>query len=200
MELEGLDYNTHREKLRLMAYGRDIHQMVELCMKLPTKEQRLRCAEKIIDAMKRVVPSQQSFKERTPVLWYHLALMSDFKLDIDYPVEIIHEDKMATPPDHIPYNKEKMPIRHYGRLVNELLNKLKTMPEGEERKALVTHTARQMYNSLVSWGLGTADKERVASDLARLTDGVIQVMPNEILKEINNVPQTKNNRRKRKKK
>ena len=98
MQLEGLDYNTQREKLKLMAYGRDIQQMVERCIELPTKEQRQKCAETIISTMRRVVPSSQNQKERMPVLWYHLALMSDFKLDIDYPVEIEHEDKMAQKP------------------------------------------------------------------------------------------------------
>jgi len=181
MQLEGLDYNTQREKLKLMAYGRDIQQMVERCIELPTKEQRQKCAETIISTMRRVVPSSQNQKERMPVLWYHLALMSDFKLDIDYPVEIEHEDKMAQKPGHIDYtNKRRMPIRHYGRLLFEMFEKLKEMPEGEERTALVNITAGQMYRSLVMWGMTTADKEKVASDLARFTDGVIQISPDEL--------------------
>ena len=181
MQLEGLDYNTQREKLKLMAYGRDIQQMVERCIELPTKEQRQKCAETIISTMRRVVPSSQNQKERMPVLWYHLALMSDFKLDIDYPVEIEHEDKMAQKPGHIDYtNKRRMPIRHYGRLLFEMFEKLKEMPEGEERAALVNITAGQMYRSLVMWGMATADKEKVASDLARFTDGVIQISPDEL--------------------
>ena len=181
MQLEGLDYNTQREKLKLMAYGRDIQQMVERCIELPTKEQRQKCAETIISTMRRVVPSSQNQKERMPVLWYHLALMSDFKLDIDYPVEIEHEDMMAQKPGHIDYtNKRRMPIRHYGRLLFEMFEKLKEMPEGEERTALVNITAGQMYRSLVMWGMATADKEKVASDLARFTDGVIQISPDEL--------------------
>ena len=181
MQLEGLDYNTQREKLKLMAYGRDIQQMVERCIELPTKEQRQKCAETIISTMRRVVPSSQNQKERMPVLWYHLALMSDFKLDIDYPVEIEHEDKMAQKPGHIDYtNKRRMPIRHYGRLLFEMFEKLKEMPEGEERTALVNITAGQMYRSLVMWGMATADKEKVASDLARFTNGVIQISPDEL--------------------
>lgn len=184
--ITGLDYNTQREKLKLKAYGRDIQQMVERCVGLPTKEERQRCANAIIDTMKRVVPSQQSFKEREPALWYHLALMSDFKLDIDYPVEIVHEDKMATKPDPIPYMKDRMPVRHYGRLLTAILEKLETMPEGEERDELVQLAAKQMYQSLLSWGMGAADKEKVASDLARYTNGVIQILPEEMLFDMKN--------------
>jgi hypothetical protein len=155
--------------------------MVEVAISLPTKEERQRCAETIIETMKRVAPSQQSQKERLPVLWYHLALMSDFKLDIDYPVEIVHEDKMSVAPEKIAYNKSKMPIRHYGRLLFSLFEKLKTMPEGAERDALVMIAANQMRRSLISWGMGTYDREKIVSDLARFTDGVIQVDVDDII-------------------
>lgn len=176
MNLEGLDYNTAREKMKLKAYGRDIQQMVDTCVKLPTKEERQMCAETIIETMKRVIPSQLSYKERTPILWYHLALMSDFKLDIDYPVDIEHEDELAKTPDRIPYtNKLPMPVRHYGRLIFSVFEKLKTMEPGEERDALARLTAEQMYRSIVAWGMTTSDVEKVASDMARYTDGVIQL-------------------------
>ena len=49
MDIQGLDYNTEREKMRLKAYGRDIQQMVEHAVTLPTKAERQRCAEDIIN-------------------------------------------------------------------------------------------------------------------------------------------------------
>ncbi len=177
MEIEGLDYNTQREKLRLMAYGRNIQQMVEQCVALPTKAERQRCANNIIEVMKRAVPSQVDSRDRTKTLWYHLALMSDFKLDIDYPVEIVHEDKMAIPPGKIPYTNKTLGnrVRHYGRLMFEMFDTLKTMPAGKERDALADRTAVQMFHCLMAWGMGTVDKEKVASDMAKYTDGVIQL-------------------------
>jgi hypothetical protein len=197
MQLDGLDYNTGREKLRLKAYGRNIQQLVESCMSLPTKRERQLCAEEIISIMRRTIPSTQNQKDRMPVLWYHLALMSDFKLDIDYPVEIVREDKMATAPDRIEYtNKRRMPIRHYGRLLFEMFQQLKEMPEGPARDRLVQVTAGQMYRSLVMWGMATADKEKVASDLARFTDGAIQIDPKDLRFEVANG----SNKRKKKKK
>ena len=42
MELQGLDYNTQREKLRLIAYVRNIQQMVERGRARHTKPQRQR--------------------------------------------------------------------------------------------------------------------------------------------------------------
>ena len=66
-------------------------------------------------------------------------------------------------------------MRHYGRLVEELFEKLKTMPAGEERDALTFYTANQMKRDLATWGHGSMDDERVANDLAHFTDGVIQL-------------------------
>ena len=45
----------------------------------------------------------------------------------------------------------------------------------EERDALVRYTANQMKRDLAQFGHGSMDDERVASDLARFTDGAIQI-------------------------
>lgn len=200
MDIEGLDYNTGREKLRLMAYGRDIQQMVDYAITLPEKEDRQKAAERIIDAMKRVVPSQQSFKERTPMLWYHLALLSNFQLDIDYPVEFENEDKMSTNPERIEYNGGNIPMRHYGRLLFGIFEQLKTLPDGPIRQQLALQTAEQMYRSLAQWGFGSVNKERVVSDLARFTDGVIQIDPEEIHVSLNDDSAAKKLNKKKNKK
>ena len=60
-------------------------------------------------------------------------------------------------------------------LVEELLEKLKEMSNGPERDELVRQTANQMKRDLMTWGHGSADDEKVADDIARLTDGIIQL-------------------------
>ena len=40
MNIEGLDYNTQRERLILPQYGRGIQNMVDYAVGLPTKEER----------------------------------------------------------------------------------------------------------------------------------------------------------------
>lgn len=191
MELQGLDYNTQRDKLKLMAYGREIQKMVDVCMALPTKAERQMCAETIVDAMKHVVSSQLSMKERIPMLWYHLAMMSDFKLDIDYPVEIVREDKMDMQPKKIPYRQDRMRMRQYGRMINGLCEKLKEMEPSEERDVLAVDTANQMYRIMQQWGMANTDKEKIVSDLARYTDGVIQLAPEAITADRKNTKKKK---------
>lgn len=175
MNIEGLDYNTQRERIKLNEYGREIQQMVDYCVSIPDREERQVCAEAIIDTMRKMNPSDQNINDRMQTLWDHLALMSDFKLDIDYPVEITTAEQMASKPEPVAYPNTRIPVRHYGRALFELFETLKTMEPGEERDTLVRMTANQMKRCLLLWGHGNGDDEKVADDLARFTDGVIQL-------------------------
>ena len=175
MNIEGLDYNTQRERIKLNEYGREIQQMVDYCVSIPDREERQVCAEAIIDTMRKMNPSDQNINDRMQTLWDHLALMSDFKLDIDYPVEITTAEQMASKPEPVAYPNTRIPVRHYGRALFELFETLKTMEPGEERDTLVRMTANQMKRCLLLWGHGNGDDEKVADDLARFTDGIIQL-------------------------
>ena len=175
MEIKGLDYNTQRSKLILSEYGREIQKMVEYACELPTKEERLKCAKTIIRQMETKNPQLRDNDDYEQTLWDHLYLMSHRELDIDWPFDVSEADKILAKPQPMALPNNNIHLRHYGRLVEELFEQLKTMPAGEERDALVKKTANQMKRDLVTWGHGSADDERVASDLARFTDGKIQL-------------------------
>lgn len=175
MNINGMDYNTQREKLLMPEYGREVQAMVQHAISLPTKEERQRCAEKIVETMARMVPQNGDRTEHNQKLWDHLAFISQFKLDIDYPVDVSNAAKIVSRPEPIAYPAQDIPVRHYGKMIFETFEKLKTMPAGEERDALVRMIANQMKRDLITWGHGSNNEERVASDLARFTDGVIQL-------------------------
>ena len=175
MDIKGLDYNTQREKLIMPEYGREIQKMVEYACELPTKEERLKCAKTIIRQMENKNPQLSENADYEQTLWDHLYLMSHRELDIDWPFDVSAADKILSKPDPMKLPNSNIRLRHYGHLVEELFEQLKTMPEGEERDALVRKTANQMKRDLATWGHGSMDDERVASDLARFTDGIIQL-------------------------
>ena len=175
MDIKGLDYNTQRSKLIMSEYGREIQRMVEYACELPTKEERLKCAKTIIRQMEKKNPQLRDNADYEQTLWDHLYLMSHRELDIDWPFDVSEADKILSKPEPMKLPNGNIRLRHYGHLVEELFEQLKTMPEGEERDALVKKTANQMKRDLVTWGHGSADDERIASDLARYTDGKIQL-------------------------
>ena len=175
MNIEGLDYNTQRERLILPQYGRGIQNMVDYAVALPTKEERQRCAETIISIMDRMNAQNRSNFDHMEKLWDHLALMANFELDIDYPCDVSEALKIATNPEPMSYPMSNIPVRHYGKLLFEAFEELKTMEPGTRRDAFVRSVANQMKRSLMQWGHGTCDDEKIASDLARFTDGKIQL-------------------------
>lgn len=175
MNIEGLDYNTQREKLIIPEYGREIQNMVDHAMSLTDKQQRQRCAESIITIMERMFPQNRENENHQQTLWNHLALMSNFQLDINWPYDPEEAKHLATKPEPLPYPMQRIPLRHYGNMIFELFDKLKTMEPGKERDELVRLTANQMRRNLSQWSHSTSNDEIVASDLARYTDGVIQL-------------------------
>ncbi len=175
MNIEGLDYNTQREKIILPEYGREIQKMVDYAVALPTKQERQACAETIINIMGRMSTHSRESVDYDRKLWDHLAIMSDFKLDIDYPYDVAEAKKIMTSPNPLGYPMTDIPVRHYGKMVFELFERLKEMSEGEERDELVRVTANQMKRNLIQWSHGFSDDEKIASDLARYTDGIIQL-------------------------
>ena len=175
MNIKGLDYNTRRERLVLPEYGREVQQMVDHCVALPTRTLRQRCAATIIAVMERMMPCTGDAKEFRNKLWDHLALMSDFKLDIDYPCDINHARRIMQKPKPMAYPMRRIPVRHYGGLMFELFDILKTMPQGKQRTELVRLTANQMKRDLTQWGHGSSDNEKVASDLAGYTAGTVKL-------------------------
>ncbi|MDO4818881.1 MAG: DUF4290 domain-containing protein [Prevotella sp.] len=174
MEITGLDYNTQREQLRMPEYGRDVQQMVDYCCALTDKAERQRCAEDIISVM-RIMSLQRHTANLEQKLWNHLAVMSNFTLDIDYPYEVRKQEDFMKRPQPLPYDTNTIRKRHYGHLLEELIQKVRQMPKGAERDELLKITANQMRRSLQTWNHGTSDSEKVASDLAQYTDGEVQL-------------------------
>lgn len=170
-----MDYNTQRESLPMPEYGRSIQNMVDIAVGLPTKEERQKCANTIIRIMEIMFPQMRESADYKQKLWDHLAIMSRFQLDIDYPYEVTKEEQLKKKPGQMVYPMNKINQKHYGHLLDELFEKLKTMPAGKQRDELTRLTANQMKRDLNAWNHGSIDNEKVAADLARFTDGKIQL-------------------------
>lgn len=144
-------------------------------MALTSREERQKCAETIIAVMERMLPHNRDNADYKRKLWDHLAIMSDFKLDIDYPFDISEAAKITTKPQPMVYPMNRIPVRHYGHLIFKMLEKLKNMEPGQERDDLAQITALQMKRDLMQWSHGASSDEKVVADMARFTDGIIQL-------------------------
>jgi hypothetical protein len=131
-----MEYNTQQRVLPLPEYGRSIQNMVDHCLTIEDRAERQRCANSIINIMGNMFPHLRDVPDFKHKLWDHLAIMSDFKMDIDFPYEIIKKDNLITKPDVIPYPSSKIRYRHYGRTLEKMIKLAADYPEGEEKETI----------------------------------------------------------------
>lgn len=172
--------------------------MVKHCMTLTDRSERRACAERIVQTMAAMSRQKRNSPDLKRKLWNHLALISNFELDIDYPFDIQEAKQILDRPERIKYPMTAIPVRHYGKLIFESFERLKEMPAGPDRDELVKSVANQMKRNLAAYGHGSDNAERIASDLAMFTDGKIQLDVNEFkFEKVANNVQAKTKKRKR---
>lgn len=173
-------YNTELSKISLPEYGRNIQKMVEYCMKIEDRNERNKCAKTIIKAMceikARKTPSFLSNPEYDKVLWDHLALLSNFKLDVDYPYEIVRKEEFNQKPEPMNYPEERERQRHYGVYTIKLIQKCALMPEGREKTELAIIIANVMKRQYFAYNKPTTN-ERIFEDLFSISAGSIRLDP-----------------------
>ena len=70
------------------------------------------------------LPMQRDVKDFKQKLWDHLALMTNYKLDIEYPFPI-NRPETARKLDLPVYSTNRIARRHYGKITEELIKKAK---------------------------------------------------------------------------
>lgn len=168
-----MKYNTEEERLVLPEYGRNIQNMVDYCVTIEDREERKRCANTIINIMGNMFPHLRDVNDFKHILWDHLAIMSDFKLDIDYPYEIVKRENLNQKPPRIPYNTNRIRYRHYGKTLELMIRKATELEDGPEKDQLVRLLATQMKKSFLTWNKETVDDRKIFKDLDELSGGVI---------------------------
>jgi hypothetical protein len=133
-------------------------------------------------------------------LWDHLAIMSDFKLDIDYPYELPARENFETKPDPIEYNQGKMTFKHYGRLVEQMIKEASDMEEGPLKRHLIMLIGNHMKKSLSNWNKDNATDDRILSDIERLSNGKIKIEGHPRISDFREVQSTAVNHGRTKKK
>jgi len=172
-----MDYNSTRKPLVQPEYGRHIHKMVEHALTLENREERTRCANSIVTVMGNLFPHLRDVSDFKHKLWDHLAIISDFKLDIDFPYDLPEASNFTSKPQRVAYSDNRMYFRHYGKLIEQMIGKAASMEDGELKSHLVALIANHMRKSLLNWNKDYATDERIAQDLKFLSKGKLDVSP-----------------------
>ena len=196
-----VEYNSDRSQLALPEYGRNIQQMVNHCLTIEDREERTRCAYSIVQVMGNIVPQLRDEEDSKHILWDHLAIMSDFKLDIDYPYEIINQENLKVKPEPIAYGEENVRYRHYGKIMVDMIKQACTYEEGDERDELIMLIANHMKKVLLSISKDGVEDARVFNDLREISGGKIDIDPEKWhLHEFKEAPVAQTSKKSKKKK
>ena len=170
-----MDYNTARAKLVLPEYGRNVQRMVEYAVSLPNREERQACAETIVGIMARMFPQQTDAEDFERMLWDHLAMISDYKLDVDWPYPVTRLDGADGEQPHLAYPEQEIKYRPYGHTLEQMVKALPDMADEEERAAATELVVAQMAKSLAQWNSTVLSPEKLAADLEELSGGRMQM-------------------------
>lgn len=194
-----LTYNTRLKKLVLPEYGRNLQQMVDHCMTIENRDERSACARSIIVAMESLFPELKQ-PENAHKVWDHLAIMSDFKLDIDYPEGVVQPDQLHTEPEKVEYPRTGMRYRHYGRIIEDMIAKAADMPEGPERDEVILLIANHLKKQMLAVNPDGVDDRKIFDDLAWYSSGRIRLNPETTRLHVFQAPPQPQGKKKKKRK
>jgi len=172
-----MEYNTQQRRLPLPEYGRSVQNMVDHALTIEDRAERQRCANTIINIMGGMFPHLRDVPDFKHKLWDHLAIMADFKLDIDYPYEIVKKESLEVKPEVLAYPQKRIRYRHYGHILENMVKKAVEYPEGEDRKHLISLIANQMKKCFINWNKDSVEDQKILDDLREYSQGLSVCLP-----------------------
>lgn len=166
-------YNTQQAHIKLPQYGRYVQRLVDYCKAIPDRDRRNRCAAAVVKAM------ADLYKENNPgadisieTLWDHLARISGYELDVDYPCAIPERDELATQPQPIAYAQCRIRYRNYGKIIEETIRKACETQDRDARIMLLELVANQMKRIFhLQNPAAEEDDNKIIHDLLDYTEG-----------------------------
>lgn len=169
------DYNSTRNKLLLTEYGRNVQNMVKYIVALPTKEERNRYAAVVIELMGFLNPHLRDVADFKHKLWDHLHIISDYQLDVDSPYPKPTPEAIHLKPKPLRYPHQRIRYKHYGKTIELMIEKAKSIEEPERKKHMVAAIANFMKMAYVQWNKDSVADEMILSDLVMLSGGELKL-------------------------
>ncbi|MCK5776417.1 MAG: DUF4290 domain-containing protein [Bacteroidales bacterium] len=188
-----IDYNTTRDGLIIKEYGRNVQELVKYALTIEDRDKRTKLAHIIISVMQQVnpIPTNSPTEEYFKKLWNHIYMISEYKLDVDYPVEVSKNEIVNHNPEHVDYSGNDITFRFYGKNTELILNGISDMDEGPDRLALLTAMANQMKEMYITWNKSIVGDELINKHIQQLTDGKLKlaegfelISSNEVLRKL----------------
>ena len=175
-------YNSNRQKLIMPEYGRTVQDMIRHAMSIQNREDRNRCANTKVNIMANMFPQMKDSPDFKHKLWDQLFIISEFQLDVDSPYPLPEPQKLESKPQAVPYPMKHIRLKHYGHIIEDMIEEAVKTEDPERKKDLVVDIANYMKNSLLAWNKDFATDERLFNDIRILSGGRIEITEEDGLK------------------
>ncbi|MEH6306605.1 DUF4290 domain-containing protein [Olivibacter sp. CPCC 100613] len=169
------DYNSTRKRLILAEYGRNVQNMVAYICTLPTKEERNRHAQVVIDLMGFLNPHLRDVSDFKHKLWDHLHIISDFQIDVDSPYPKPTPGAIHAKPETLNYPQHRIKYKHYGYIIELMIEKAKKIEDSDRKKTMVQAMANFMKMAYVTWNKDSVSDDHILDDLKEMSNGHLEL-------------------------
>lgn len=198
-----MEYNTQLPKLVFSEYGRNVQRMVDHVCAIKDKKDRNNAAVQLIQIMGQMNPHLKDIQDFNQKLWDHLFVMSDFSLDVDSPYPKPTKEAYSSKPEKVNYPNSKIKYKHYGIVLQGLIEEACKFEEGDKKKYFVELLANLMKRHYLNFNRDSVNDEVIAQHLKELSKGQLTLNESFTFKHTNEIlgknPNNQHNKRKHKK-
>lgn len=178
------DYNSTRPKLILAEYGRNVQNMVDYICELPSKEERNRHAQVVIDMMGFLNPHLRDVADFKHKLWDHLHIISDFKIDVDSPYPTPEQGSIHPKPELLGYPQHRIRYKHYGHTIEKMIERARMINDAEKKQSMTLAIANFMKMAYLTWNKDSVEDDAIIDDLRELSGGELVLPPDVALTKL----------------
>lgn len=170
-----MEYNTSRKNMPCPEYGRNVQMLVDYACNITDPVDRKKSVMAIIAVMGNLNPQLRDNPDFKHILWDHLAIMSDFRLAEYSPYPIPDKDNLHGKPAPIERYDKDMKYPTFGRIIENLMDKAKTIDDPERRNIMIKNITNHMKKSYLLWNKENINDEVIFSVLKEISRGELEV-------------------------
>lgn len=172
-----MEYNTAQNKLINGEYGRHIQKMIENAIEIQDRELRNQQAKAIVRSMSYFSNGSKDTEDYWNKLWDQLFVISNFKLDVDSPFPK-PQVEMETRPKPLKYPKRDIRFRPYGVFIEDVIKKVITEEDSEEKEQTVENIANHLKRQYLNWNRDSVNDALIHEHLGTLSHGQLKTQEN----------------------
>lgn len=170
-----MDYNTSKGDIIIPEYGRNIQLLIEHGKAIEDREERQAYIEHIVDLIQQMHPQSRNVDDYVAKLWSHVFRIADYELDVEPPCEILSREEVYKRPDSLPYPKNEVRFRHYGKNVQEMVRKAVELEDSELQDDYVQVIGAYMKMAYKTWNGDHVSDEMIRKNLDKISRGKLQL-------------------------